>query len=378
MGFLNYEIVKTFSSIFELLNINGYLVGGAVRDILMGFEPIDFDFLSELDENEHYETTIKIAEILKCDFKYNSFFHTAKFFYKGFDVDFVMARSEKYLDTSSKPIIKSAGIIEDLKRRDFTINSIAVSLKDEKFEIIDPFNGIEDIKNKKLKILHKKSFKDDPTRIFRGIKYASRFEFDFEDKTKKSLEEALYRGYLLKLPRSRIRLEMESLFNEKNVLLSCAFLKRYKILESIIKSNIYIFTDYDKIKFSRLSFKDKLILIFYKNEEEVLNSLKDFLCLGENFIDEVINIKNIENKLLKCDFEVYKYLFNKRNIKDEVLDVAFEKDIRIQNYIKYKNLIKIDISDILNLPEEKRKEYISLKKAESMITLQKIGGQDHV
>lgn len=52
---------------------------------------------------------------------------------------------------------------------------------------------------------------------------------------------------------------------------------------------------------------------------------------------------------------MYKYLFNKRNIKDEVLDVAFEKDIRIQNYIKYKNLIKIDISDILNLPEEKEK-----------------------
>lgn len=377
MRLFNYEIVETFSNIFALLNINGYLVGGAVRDVIMGFEPIDFDFICELDENEHYETTIKIAEILKCDFKYNSFFHTAKFFYKGFDIDFVMARSEKYLDTASKPIIKPSSIYEDLKRRDFTINSMAVSLINKKFDIIDPFNGIEDIKNKKLKILHRKSFKDDPTRIFRGIKYASRFEFDFEEGTKKNLEEALNREYLLKLPKGRIRNEIESLLNEKNALLSFVLLKRYKILESIIKSNIYIFTDYDKIKFSRLNFDDKFILVFYRNKEEVLNRLKDFLCLGENFTNDALSIKNIENILLKCDFEVYKYLFSKRNIKDIVLDVIFEKDIRIQNYIKFKNLIKVDISDILNLPEEKRKEYISSKKAELMIILLKNGGQYH-
>ncbi|MCX7884428.1 MAG: hypothetical protein N2448_05285 [Caloramator sp.] len=376
MGFLDFDIIKTFLDVFRVLNIKCYLVGGAVRDILMGIDPIDFDFVCELDEEEHYIVATKISDILKCDFKYNSFYRTAKFFYKEFDVDFVMARSEKYLSAASKPIIKPAGIVEDLKRRDFTINSIAVSLKDEKFQIIDPFNGIEDIKNRKLKILHEKSFKDDPTRIFRGIKYASRFGFDFEVETKKAIEEALQKGYVLKLPKGRIRLEIEGLLNDKNPLSALRFLKGYGILESVLKSDVYIYLEYDKIKFSQLCFNEKMVLIFYKNQNEVLKGLKDFLCLGENFIKDSIKIKDLESSLLESDFEVYKYLF-RENIKYSLLKAVYYKDKRVQNYLKYNNTIKIDIKDAIDLPPDIRKECIASNKANMLIKLLN-GGQDYV
>ena len=83
----------------------------------------------------------------------------------------------------SLPNIKPSNIHEDLYRRDFTINAIALQLFPKPYKLIDPVNGIEELKNKRIKIIHEKSFQDDPTRIFRAIRYSSRFDFPIEQKT---------------------------------------------------------------------------------------------------------------------------------------------------------------------------------------------------
>lgn len=377
MIFLNNEIVYTFCDIFNSLGIKAYLVGGAIRDLLMGLEPLDFDFVCELSENEHSKVSEEIAKVLNCDFKYNIYYHTSKFLYKGLDIDFVMARKEKYEGIASKPIVMPSNIYDDLKRRDYTINSIAVSLKDKTFEIIDPFKGCDDIKSKKIKVIYNNSFMDDPTRIFRGLKYASRLKFDFEVNTERLIKEALIKGYIMYVPKGRIRNEFELLLKEDSALFTLKIIDRFNIINYILNSNVNINTNYDKIKFNKLSFDEKLSAVFYENSIELIKDIKESLNLNQNFIYNVLALKSLKEKILNNDFEVYKFLFTLKKVKDDLLDVVFGNDERIKNYIQYKNYLTIDKDNIINLSENKRKEYIANKKAENILKLLN-GGQGYV
>ena len=192
------SLPTTVSQALESIKINKgdfrcYLVGGIVRDLLLGREIFDVDITVEGDAIELAEfLEIKTsAKILQTQPE----LRTAKIRFKnGVEIDFASTRTEAYPKKGHLPVLvkTGCGLMEDALRRDFTINAMAASLNSENFgEIIDNTGGLEDLEKKQLRILHKGSFIDDPTRIIRGLKFAVRFGFELESETLKLQEEYL-------------------------------------------------------------------------------------------------------------------------------------------------------------------------------------------
>jgi len=146
------------------------------------------------------------------------------------EVDFASARSEVYTSPGQLPEVSSATLEKDLARRDFTINAMAIRLEDllaaqKKGErqfvrlsssLIDPFSGKDDLKNRIIRVLHINSFKDDPTRIFRALRYAARYNFQLEEKTLQLLNESIERRDLREISSYRILTELKKIFREND------------------------------------------------------------------------------------------------------------------------------------------------------------------
>lgn len=161
-----------------------YLVGGSVRDLLLGRARTDIDLVvvgeaASLAERLGDATTVEHER-----------FATAKVTVNGHEIDIAAARSESYPRPGSLPEVEPAGSIEeDLRRRDFTINAMAVPLEGEA-AMIDPHRGREDLESGTLRVLHRRSFVDDPTRALRAARYAARFGFAPDPETASLLREA--------------------------------------------------------------------------------------------------------------------------------------------------------------------------------------------
>lgn len=152
-----------------------YLVGGAIRDALADFRVDDIDLVIEGDP-------LPLAMTLDPDLKSNDRFGTVSLSIQGSPVDIAMARTESYRRPGSLPDVKAGLITDDLDRRDFTINSMAIGIE-EGAKLIDPFDGIADLTSGVIRVLHTNSFVDDPTRAFRAARYAARFGFDLDPVT---------------------------------------------------------------------------------------------------------------------------------------------------------------------------------------------------
>src|SRR4051794_7438973 len=141
-----------------------YLVGGAVRDLLLGRGRADIDLVVEGD-------AAALAAQLGADVVSHERFATAKVGLAGHEIDIAAARSETYPDPGALPVVEpAAGIEADLARRDFTINAMAVPLREEPW-LIDPYGGGADLEAGLLRVLHERSFADDPTRALRAARY---------------------------------------------------------------------------------------------------------------------------------------------------------------------------------------------------------------
>jgi tRNA nucleotidyltransferase (CCA-adding enzyme) len=153
-----------------------HLVGGAVRDLLLGGERADLDVVVEGDATE-------LAARLGAEPVEHERFATAKVLVDGRELDIATARTESYPHPGALPVVAPATEIgADLSRRDFTINAMAIPLSGEP-ELIDPFGGRADLDAGRLRVLHDRSFVDDPTRAIRAARYAARFGFELEDAT---------------------------------------------------------------------------------------------------------------------------------------------------------------------------------------------------
>jgi tRNA nucleotidyltransferase (CCA-adding enzyme) len=157
-----------------------YLVGGAVRDLLLGRPRGDVDVVVEGD-------AAALAARLGAEPTAHDRFGTAKVALDGHEVDVATTRRESYPEPGALPLVSpGASIEEDLARRDFTINSLAVPLRGEA-ELIDPHGGRADLEAGLLRVLHPASFADDPTRALRAARYAARFGFALEPETERLL-----------------------------------------------------------------------------------------------------------------------------------------------------------------------------------------------
>ena len=160
-----------------------YLVGGAVRDLLLARRRADVDLVVEGD-------AAALAERLGADPVSHQRFATAKVVLDGHEIDIAAARAESYAHPGALPEVEpAAGIEVDLARRDFTINAMAIPLRGEP-ELIDPHGGRADLEAGRLRVLHRRSFEDDPTRAVRAARYASRFGFEPEAETAALLRQA--------------------------------------------------------------------------------------------------------------------------------------------------------------------------------------------
>jgi tRNA nucleotidyltransferase (CCA-adding enzyme) len=193
-----------------------YLVGGSVRDILLCEPNFDVDVVVEGDA---IALAKELAEKLGGRLRAHSQFGTAVVLYGDEDrVDVVTARSESYHAPAVLPTVEPGSIDEDLHRRDFTINAMAVSLKGENLgQLVDPFGGRADLEAGRIRILHDRSFVDDPTRILRAIRYEDRYGFRMDDETVRLARECINTGHVGDLSGARLRDELIALLEEGDV-----------------------------------------------------------------------------------------------------------------------------------------------------------------
>jgi len=185
-----------------------YLVGGIVRDLVLGQPNVDIDLLIEGDGIEFAHV---MGDKLGGKVIENPRFRTAKIVF-GEDnthIDVATARDEFYVRPGALPQVEAAGIRDDLVRRDFTINTVAIQINTRKWGyFVDHFGGLDDIENKLIRVLHTFSFVDDPTRILRALRFSERLGFELESQTRELLNRALLEGRLDDVSPERIREEI--------------------------------------------------------------------------------------------------------------------------------------------------------------------------
>ena len=164
----------------ERAGIDAYVVGGAVRDALLGERRSDLDLVVDGDHRA-------LLEALGGDAQSFDRFETAKLNTPEGTIDVARARTESYPRPGALPEVRPAGLAADLARRDFTINAMAVPVTAPE-QLIDPQSGLGDLRAGLLRTLHPASFTDDPTRALRAARYAARFGFELEDATRAALE----------------------------------------------------------------------------------------------------------------------------------------------------------------------------------------------
>jgi len=204
-----FEAVAAVSEPYEGV----YLVGGTVRDILLGERSFDVDIAVEGDAIALAQA---LADALGGRVRAHDKFGTAAVLYGEAErVDVVTARTEFYDAPAALPTVEHATIREDLFRRDFTINAMAVSLKGADLgRLVDPFGGRRDLEAKTIRVLHNLSFIDDPTRIFRAIRYENRYGFRMDDHTLRLARGTIEMGLVGDLSSARLRDELEALLEE--------------------------------------------------------------------------------------------------------------------------------------------------------------------
>ena len=190
---LNDNIFEILSSVVTSENVQAYVIGGWVRDCLLKRDHPDKD-IDIVVIGSGIEIAQKAAKKIHPGIKVSIFkkFGTAMFRNHEYEIEFVGARKESYDKNSRKPVVEDGTLEDDQKRRDFTINTLAISINRETFgELLDPFGGIDDLKKKIIRtpLEPDRTFSDDPLRMMRAIRFASQLNFSIEENTFNSIKE---------------------------------------------------------------------------------------------------------------------------------------------------------------------------------------------
>lgn len=203
-----------------------YLVGGCVRDALLGGAVRDVDAAVEGDAGPLARAlAARLGGVPEAFDR----FGTARLRLKGgARLDLARTRAEVYAKPAALPEVRPAPLAEDLRRRDFTVNAMARRLEPRgEGELIDPFGGREDLRARRLRVLHPESFREDPTRLFRAARYAGRLGLALEPGTARLLRESVRRGDPALLSRERLRQELTRILEERDPGPALGLLKRW-------------------------------------------------------------------------------------------------------------------------------------------------------
>ena len=297
-------------SIINIKDKNLFFIGGVVRDEILGQKSFDID-ITYVGDAIAFAKTIPNAEIIQI----NEPFGTVKVKFEDQEIDIASTRCEIYPQKGHLPVVNNIGcsLKEDILRRDFTINALAKSTLTG--EIIDYTSGIEDIKNKTLRVLHDKSFIDDPTRIVRGLKFSVRFGFELDEHTKKLQEEYL-NNINYDMSYKRLKKELIETFN----------LNSQNAFEKFVEQGIYKLIAPQEFKLPEI------------NLEELISKYKP-ACPWIIYVGLLPNISNLPlTKTEKKIVDDYKKILNQ-----------VQNDKNISNFEIYKNFEGVNLESILML-----------------------------
>ena len=364
------EIIKAINCCAESATRNGkkvYLVGGLVRDLIRNKPSLDIDITLESDGiefakllvKEHIEATIKEEHkefgTAKVTFNFND---------KTVEIDLASTRKEYYKHPGALPTIKEIAcpLKEDLLRRDFTVNAMAISIHKDTFgQLIDVFGGINDLKNKTLKVMHSLSFIDDPTRIIRGIEFAVRFNYELSQGTsilaKSCIESGLFDNYCT----DRLKIESKPPLNLNNieVFKNIELFSFYRLFDKSIQwnnsdyllfnnllNNINMFNKYiNKEQVWLIHFAAILNTLPVQNTENVLDKLYMTNNEKQIVIDGIkLSYKTNNKPLPQKASEIYQ--FYKGYSPESVIASTFKSNNKriienIQNYFENYSKVKI-------------------------------------
>ena len=292
-------LLKESTRRFESAGLGLFLVGGTVRDILLDLHPQDLDLVvvGNPDILDKWILTEDIfGKILS-----KSQFHTYKFLKNGVKIDLALARKEMYDRPGVLPTIEPATIEKDLPRRDFLINSMAISLNSETFgDLIDPLGGRVDLKKRVIRVLHPYSFIEDPTRIFRAVRYSVRLGFSIEDGTFDQIQEGL--KYMNEVSGDRIREELDKAFQENDILVILRVLQDCGVFQFINHSfglGNMIFDNMDETRLAIQKSKNHLLLLailVFSCTEDNIQKLISRLNMGKiwtRVVEDVCSVKKV-------------------------------------------------------------------------------------
>lgn len=386
-----FELITKIGTLAEKNNIKAYLVGGLVRDLIReNLFDIDIDIILE---GNAINFARKVADFFKGQIITHEKYGTAKV--KLFDtkktIDFATCRTEIYPFPASNPQVTFNTLEKDLFRRDFTINSIAMCINKHSFgELVDPFNGYNDIEQKKLKILHDLSFYDDPNRIFRAIRFCSKLNFEIEEKTKnlaiKTMNSGIFDFYI----NDRIKTELKILFTNKynpvNNIKNLFELQSLRFFEPKINFDniedflnkifynievfenelnikvaqwiIYISLLLNQIKDEKNYFKLVELFRFEKTELKIITETKNIAFLYQTLNNDNLSPYEIYNILNKYETESIIYLLGAEKILlTHQQTINLELKEKIIHYLQKTKAITINITgaDLIKLGVEKGK-----------------------
>lgn len=209
------DFIASAGALADEMGVSAYVVGGFVRDLLLGVDNFDVDLVVEGDGILFAQAC---ARRLALKVLTHRRFGTATLTdaQDAFKVDITSARREVYERPAALPVVASGGIRGDLFRRDFTINAMALGINRHSFgRLFDFYGGRKDLAAGLVRVLHEKSFRDDPTRILRAVRFEQRFNFRIEKKTLKLLKQAVRARMLHEVQKHRLRDDLIMIFKER-------------------------------------------------------------------------------------------------------------------------------------------------------------------
>ncbi|MEW6328202.1 MAG: CBS domain-containing protein [Thermodesulfobacteriota bacterium] len=226
------SLLETIGKIADEVNYNVYVVGGFVRDLLLRVHNLDIDLVIEGDGIQFAQ---RLAEHFSARVKSHKKFGTAVvIFPDGFKLDVATARLEYYEYPAAMPTVELSSIKLDLYRRDFTINTLAIRLNQPRFgTLVDFFGGQRDLKDRRIRVLHNLSFVEDPTRVFRAIRFEQRYGLEIGKHTANLIQNAVRMNLFDRLSGRRLMGELRLILSEENPLPAIKRLAEFDLLKFI-------------------------------------------------------------------------------------------------------------------------------------------------
>ncbi len=319
-----------------------YLIGGVVRDLLLEKEIFDIDVTVEGNATDfcHKLADKKICKILQVQ---NDLKTVKACFKNNIEIDFASTRQEFYPRRGHLPVVVRIGctLEEDIYRRDFTINSLAISLNKKNFgEIIDYVSGIDDLKNKTLKVLHDNSFNEDPTRIIRGLKFAARFNLHRDRHTKELQDYYLKNSLHEDISWARVKQELKQTFSLNNA----------KVFDMFLLNGVYKLIYGEKPEIKGLEIKtliDKYIpeytwLIYLgcilKNDKIIENFC--FTRQEKKIFSDRNYLLNNSLSIINSNYKIYKF-FEKRSMEAIIIFYLLTRRKEALVYLEKLSHIKV-------------------------------------